>query len=363
MKKLFLLVSILFLTILFTGCVTILSAETTVKIDKSENWELTQELLFESESYKEYGQDVVDGLNAMVAEGETSGLDVSFKQLPDQQGNVPYTVTIKGAGLDKLNEVLGTAEDGTPAFNRVTVNGETVYGFQLDGAALTIGGLAIGASPEFKFTIEGMKVVQTNGKKNGANSVTWNDQLETMTATFSPAASGGTLSWWIIPVAVVGLAIIVLIVLLVAGVFKKKPAPPQYYYPVGGAAGAPPPPLPMAGAVPPPPIPSAGIPPLPQSMPQPMPLPVAPPPPAPQPVPPAPSAPLPTIMSDRAKPGASAGEETIMGISPAIARQAGEAHGAPAETSGEETIMGSHFPTPPPASEPPAAPPPEEKTN
>lgn len=368
MKKIFWSVSILLLVLMFTGCVTILSSETIVKIDKAENWELTQELLFEGESYKEYGQTVTDGLNALVSEGATSGLDISFKQLPDRQGNVPYSISIKGTGIDKLNETLGTSESGAPAFNRVTVNGETVYGFQMDSMSLSSGGLDIGYSPEFKFTIDGMKVIETNGKKNGPNSVTWTNPMETMTATLSPATSaGGSFAWWIIPVAVVGLAALVFVVLLLAGVFKKKKQPQaQYYYPAGYGAGAPPPVAPVAGAVPPPPGPYGAVPPPPLPMPvtppPPAPVPVQPTPPprAPAPVTPAPSTSMPTIMAARDKPQKSAGEETIMGAHFTNVPPAGETPSTPPESSGEETIMGAHFPTVPPA-EPPAAPPPEKK--
>lgn len=368
MKKIFWSVSILLLAFMFTGCVTILSSETIVKIDKAENWELTQELLFEGESYKEYGQTVTDGLNALVSEGAISGLDISFKQLPDKQGNVPYSISIKGTGIDKLNETLGTSEDGTPAFNRVTVNGETVYGFQMDSMSLSSGGLDIGFSPEFIFTIEGMKVLETNGKKNGSNSVTWTNPMETMTATLSPATSGGgSFAWWIIPVAVVGLAALVFVILLIAGVFKKKKQPQaQYYYPAGYGPGTPPPPTPVAGVVPPLPGPFNAVPPPPRPVPvappppAPMPVQPTPPPPAPAPVPPAPSTSMPTIMADRNKPQKSAGEETIMGAHFTNVPPAGETPSTPTESSGEETIMGAHFPTVPPV-EPPAAPPPEKK--
>jgi len=214
MKKVILSIAILLLVLLFTGCVTILSSETTVKIDKTEQWEINQELLFEGESFKEYGQTVIDGLNTLVAEGQTSGLDITFNQLSDRQGNVPYTISIKGSGIDKLNETLGSSENGSPAFTKVTVNGETVYGFQMDSATMSSGGLDLGYSPEFTFTLEGMKILETNGKKNSSTSVTWQNPLEVMTATLSPATSGGSFAWWIIPVAVVGLAALVFIVLL-----------------------------------------------------------------------------------------------------------------------------------------------------
>ncbi len=321
MKKVILSISILLLVFLFSGCVTILSSDTTVKLDKTEQWEITQELLFEGASFKEYGQTVTDGLNTLVTESKTSGIDVTFKQLSDRQGNVPYSISIKGAGIDKLNETLGNADGGTPAFTKVTVNGETVYGFQMDSVTMSSGGLDLGYSPEFSFTVEGMKILETNGKKNSSTSVTWKNPGEVMTATLSPAASGGSFAWWIIPLAVVGLAGLVFLVLFLLGVFKKKQPQPQYTYPVGYAPSVPPPPAPMPPAVAPSytPRPAVVAPP-----PQPMPVPVPPPPAAPAPVPPAAPSSMPTIMAPR---------------------------GGQVESTGEETIMGQHFPNVPPPEE------------
>ena len=321
MKKVILSISILLFVFLLSGCVTILSSDSTIKMDKTEQWEINQEILFEGASFKEYGQTLVNGLNTLVTEGNNSGLDITFKQLPDRQGNVPYTITIKGAGIAKLNETLGNADGGTPVFTKVTVNGETVYGFQMDVSTINSGGLSLGSAPEFTFTVEGMKILETNGKKNSSTSVTWKNPGEVMTATLSPAGSGGSLAWWIILLGVVGVAGLVFLVLLLLGVFKKKQRQPQYTYPVGYTPAVPPPPAPRPAVVVPPytPRPAVVAPP-----PQPMPVPVPPPPAAPAPVPPAAPSSMPTIMAPR---------------------------GGQVESTGEETIMGQHFPNVPPPEE------------
>ncbi len=283
MKKLSLVLSLILVTLLFSGCVTVLSSETTVKLDAAENWQVNQELLFEGESFKEYGQTVVDGLNTLVANGQVNGLEITFDQLPERGGNVPYAIQISGRGLDKLNEILGSSADGTPAFTRKTQNGKTVFEFQMDASSLSSGGLDIGYSPELVFTIEGLKVVETNGKRSG-NSVTWKNPAETMTATLTPdSGKAGAFAWWIIPVAVVGLAAIALVILLVTGVFKKKqPQQSQYYYPPGYGATTPPPtPFTSAGGPPPmTPVTPSAPPPLPAQPSQPLPPTVPPPPPA-----------------------------------------------------------------------------------
>lgn len=338
MKKSFLIFSILLLAIFFSGCVTILSSDTVVKLDASEKWEVNQNILIEGSSYKDYGQTVIDGLDTLVSEGKNSGLEVTYKKLTDKGGNVPYSITIKGEGLDKLNETLGFAEDGSPAFNKVTVNGETAYGFQMDAISLSSGGLTLGLAPEFKFTIEGMKVLETNGKKSG-NSVTWENPKTAMTATLVPAtpSKGGGITWWVILLIVVGLSGIALVILLIAGVFKKKQPQPQYYYPSGYGVPAPPPTgMPAAPPVPPSmPIPPPVATPVYQAPPVPQYPPVPPVPQTPQaPVPPPPPSALPTVMSPR--------------------------RGAPEEPSGEATIMMQPVApkTPPPAGpvEPPTEP-------
>jgi hypothetical protein len=342
MKKVILFFSIVLLAILFSGCVTILSSDTLVKLDASEKWELTQNILIEGSSYKDYGQTVIDGLDTLVADGKNSGLEVTYKKLTDKGENVPYSITIKGEGLDKLNETLGFAEDGSPAFNKVTVNGETAYGFQMDAISLSSGGLTLGLAPEFKFTIEGMKVLETNGKKSG-NSVTWENPKSAMTATLVPATSGGGggITWWVILLIIVGLSGIALVILLVTGVFKKKQPQSQYYYPSGYGVPAPPPTgMPAAPPMPPSaPMPPPVAPPMYQVPPAQQYPPAAPVPQVPQtpvaPVPPPPPSAMPTVMSPR--------------------------RGAPEEPSGEATIMMQPVApkTPPPAG--PVEPPKELK--
>ena len=327
MKKVILSISILFLMFLSSGCVTILSSDTTIKLDKSEQWEITQEFLFEGTSFKEHGQTVVNGLNTMVTGYKSSGIELTFEQLPEKQGNVPYSISIKGAGIDKLNLILGGTDSATPAFTKVTVNGDTVYGFQLDPAIMSSGGLDLGSSQEFSFTVEGMKILDSNGNKSSSTSVTWKNPKEVMSATLAPSASAGSLPWWLILVGVIVLAGIAFLVLLLLGVFKKKqPQPqPQYTYPVGYTPAAPPPPAPMPAPPAPRPAPVAPPPP-------PAPAPIAPPPAAPAPVPPAAPSSMPTITAPR---------------------------GGHEESTGEETIMGQRFPAPPPEKENPAEPPKE----
>jgi len=219
MKKLMFGLSLLLALMLFSGCVTILSSDTTVNLDKNQKWVVNQELLFEGESFVEYGQEVIDGLNMLASEGLNTGMEIEFKQLPDRQGNVPYRVTISGEGLEKLNELFGSPG----AFITTEVDGETLVEFVLDGTNLNSGGLDIGFAPELSFTVEGLTVVATNGKKNSPTSVTWKNPSAIMQATFTTSASKGmAFPWWAILLIVAGLAAIVLVILLITGVFKKK---------------------------------------------------------------------------------------------------------------------------------------------
>ena len=96
-------------------------------------------------------------------------MDIQFKQLPDRQGDIPYEVIISGDGFEKLNEFLGTPG----AFIKTEVDGETLIVFELDATNLSSGGLDIGFAPELSFTVEGLRVVATNGKKNSPMSVSW----------------------------------------------------------------------------------------------------------------------------------------------------------------------------------------------
>ncbi len=229
MKKLTFCLSILLIVLLLSGCVSILSADTTVNLDKNEKWAVNLEILFEGESYVEYGQEVIAGLNLLTSEGLNTGLDIDFKQLPDRQGNVPYKITVSGEGLDKLNEFLGTP--GT--FTKTDMDGETQVEFVLDATNLSSSGLDIGFAPELSFTVEGLTIVETNGKKISPTSVTWKNPNAIMQATFTTATSKGmAFPWWAILLIVAGLAAIV-VILLITGVFRKKKQQSLYGAPYG----------------------------------------------------------------------------------------------------------------------------------
>ncbi len=229
MKKLIFGLPILLVVMLFSGCVTILSSDTTVSLDKNEKWVVNLELLFEGESFVEYGQAVIEGLNLLASEGLNTGMEIEFRQLPDRQGNIPYRVAISGEGLDKLNELFGTPG----AFIKTEVDGETLVEFELDGTNLSSGGLDFGFAPELSFTVEGLTVVATNGKKNSPTSVTWKNPGTLMQATLTTASTGLAFPWWAILLIVAGLAAIVLVILLITGVFKKKRPQSAYGTPYG----------------------------------------------------------------------------------------------------------------------------------
>ena len=71
------------------GLWTILSSDTMVNLEKNEKWVVNQEFLFEGESFEEFGQTLINGLNLLADEGLNTGLNIEFKQLPDRKGNIP----------------------------------------------------------------------------------------------------------------------------------------------------------------------------------------------------------------------------------------------------------------------------------
>jgi hypothetical protein len=257
MKKILFPITIILIAALFTSCVTVLSTDSTITIDEKENWQVEYEILFEGFSFKEYGQQITDGINMLTEQYKSNGITLKFKQLPVKNGNIPYQIAITGQGLDALNTTLGTTPE---AFSKTTENGETLYKFSMDGSTMSSGELSLGTAMEFSFTIKGMRIVESNGKKTSPTSVTWTDASQTMTATLKPGGpAGGGFKWWIIPIVLFGLAVITMVVLMATGVFKKKPKPgygvppgymPQYYPPVPSSGGPPSVPQPAPGVIP-----------------------------------------------------------------------------------------------------------------
>ncbi len=255
MRKLAFLLSIVGLILLLTSCVTILSADSTVTLFPDERWKISYEILFDGVEYAEAGDMVTEGIESLKQMAFLEGVVVKSKKLPAQSGNIPYQVTLSGKGLDSLNSMLGVED----AFTSTMESGQKVYLFNLDAVYLVTGGLSIGSTPDFSFTLEGVDVIDTNSQRQTVVSATWNNPTDVMYAKFQlkRGGIGDDFPWWIIPVVLGGLAVITLVILLATGAFKKKTPPAYGIPPMFAASSLPLPPIPGAPLASPPPVPAS----------------------------------------------------------------------------------------------------------
>lgn len=255
------------LSLFLASCVTILSTDATTTLFPDERWKISYEILFDGVEFAEAGDTVSEGLESLKQMAMLEGVVVKSKQLPAEAGNIPYQVILTGKGLDSLNTMLGVEN----AFSFTLEGGKKIYHFNLDAVSIVTGGLSIGSTADFSFTLEGIELLNTNAQSQTVVSASWYNPTEIMYADFElkRGGLGNDFPWWIIPVVLGGLVVISLAILFATGVFKKKPqrgygTPPALFPPsvplppIPGARSASPPPVPAApkgGSAVPPPVP------------------------------------------------------------------------------------------------------------
>lgn len=194
-KYLVLLLSIILLVL--SACIPILSIDEELKLGANENWVLDITFLIPAEVAPEMNQIIQEALNENLQDIQSEGVDIDWEShKPDREGNIPYVITMKGGSYDQLNDgLLGN----TAVVSTTQVSGKERLVFKLNSGGGLVGG---GIAPE-TFTLQGGRVLETNGNKLNNNTVMWDDSYYTFEAVMEMPSNSSLTVLWIILIAAV----------------------------------------------------------------------------------------------------------------------------------------------------------------
>ncbi len=215
MKKI--IAALLSFAFLLAGCLTVISTESVLKISGGEKWKFHMELAAPQEQVAIYSSDLAQQFNAIAENSASKGIDFTWKQgNVDDDGNAIFLIDVSGTGFELWNEWI----EYSGSLQKVEFLGEPVVKFSLN-----MGYTAIGQGLSNSFTLEGGKILSTNGTQINATTVKWVDVGEMEAIMSSPSV----LPVFLIIGIVAGI-LVILVVLILVFTKSKKPKSAQLKY-------------------------------------------------------------------------------------------------------------------------------------
>lgn len=175
MKKIWCLPALIIFAFLLASCyqnIQFLSMDYVIEFDLGEKWEINSSVLFPSEvAY--YSMDIDKLFEEQIAEIKDEGLDATWQaHEPDEEGNLPYTILIRGKGMNELEGALskGMVEQDDSNNNQ--------WIFELDPEDIFMD------ARSQSFTLKAGRILETNGTQIGRGKVVWTNPTQPMTAVF-----------------------------------------------------------------------------------------------------------------------------------------------------------------------------------
>lgn len=195
------LVLFLICLLLFSSCTSILSSDVTLEVNKGEKWEIVIQATFSRDETMISDALMAETFNQMVQDAHTEGLESEWEKLPsDANGNDVYKITLGGEGYDLLNDQLGTdliVPDESSEDN--------VYRFYVPG-----GGFFGLDAPESSFTLEGGKILSSNGIKINNKTVRWENHSGPMEATLTETSGNAWITFFVILIVIGAVTFLIL---------------------------------------------------------------------------------------------------------------------------------------------------------
>lgn len=238
---------------LLTSCLPLRALDTRLTFRADENWEVRVELAFEPGQAQLAAAQIEQALNEYVSRRRAEGIEAKWeRQQPNAEGNIPYVLTTRGQGLDKLNAALF---DNRAMLYTDKGSGYIIFQYAPDTLQLT--------GVRQTFTLVGEHVVSTNGLQTGNGVVVWKNPTQPMEAILTPLPR---YPW--LPYALIGAGGILILIAVVGVVnnlrYRRALVPPttepvqeamsgeptqpstEYLVPTESVAPIAPPPAPMA---------------------------------------------------------------------------------------------------------------------
>lgn len=205
-NKSFVLVFILGLSLILSGCIPLVSSELSVNIGLQEAW--TFDIVITP--MQGYDGQLLNEMNSQFADSqELKDAGVTVKVTSESitpEGYTPIKTSIKGKGYEVLNQILGNT-----AISVEDTSGQKLLHFDLDmGAA--------GTAQSTTFTLSGGKILNHNGTLINDHTVVWHNYTGSIQATM---VEPSLLDYWLYAaIAVILVMMVLFILLLVMGLTR-----------------------------------------------------------------------------------------------------------------------------------------------
>jgi hypothetical protein len=233
-------IALALLCLFLSGCITM---DMTLSLGSDEKWDVVTDIIIDEDMIamaEEMGEemdfsDLETDMDATVSDIESEyasqGVSASWETLPPEEDEVGYRMTVSGQGYDVLEDAMF---EGGASFTTGTEGGKDVVyvnvgsspfgedmgdmeGMDEMGAMMDI---------EFRFTVEGKEILETNGTlSDDGTSTTWVNTPAPYTATV--VTGGGFPTWGWIAIALVCLLLVVVViaaVIVIVVLSRKKKA-------------------------------------------------------------------------------------------------------------------------------------------
>ncbi len=175
------LLGLLAAALLISGCMlTVVSTNGQLTIGAAEKWDLFIDIVIPSESAQLYGDALIQQLQGSTQDLEAKGLQVETELSDvDEEGNVTLHVHTHGQGYALLDEQLGS--NGSISVEEI--RGKKILYLEMydlvDGVI---------TQKDSTFTIQGGKVLETNGNRINATTVEWINPTSMQVSMEEPGA-------------------------------------------------------------------------------------------------------------------------------------------------------------------------------
>jgi hypothetical protein len=182
--------------VLIGGCVPILSMDSKLKLDSDEKWELIVEILIPNDSATMYGMVLQESLNQMINEAQDAGIQATWEKGElDKNGNLPVTIKMNAQGYELLDqEIFG----GSQAILVDESDGDRKVIFHLPS-----GSDLFGDATSASFTLQGGRVVSSNGNQKNGKTIVWENPIGSLDAVMLEPSKASRIPYGLITVGLI----------------------------------------------------------------------------------------------------------------------------------------------------------------
>jgi hypothetical protein len=196
---------------MLASCVPLIKANFDLSLGLNEQWTMQTTLVLEQSTANLMLPQLEQKLSQTTEEYRQKGIAFSYQKLsPDESGNIPIQVTMKGQGYDKLNTALGESA--------ISIDGDgssRVLNFRLS--------MGVTGAQSTEFTLHGGKILSSNGNQLDGNTVQWVNFPGVMTATMQEPSLLDYALWIVIGVSALVIVFAAILLLVAWKLTRKKP--------------------------------------------------------------------------------------------------------------------------------------------